>query len=118
MRQSKNTLGFYASLRKTDSVADLYSNLLSKLASKEFFFREKNPGIRFDLSFAAKIEKRSLGMVAGTKGCLSWEGGSGSKTTVDFIAVEIDCDNTSNELKFARHKVTQMFSRFNPDDYV
>ena len=109
MRQSENTLGFYASFTKSDSVIDLYSKLLCRLASKEFFFKEKNPGIRFDLSFAAKIENRSLGIVAGTKGSLTWDGGRGSKrTTVDFLCVEIDCDNTSEELKFARDKVTPM----------
>ena len=108
IRQGKNSLGFYASFRKSDSVTDLYSKLLSRLASNEFFYKEKNPGIRFDLSFAAKIENRSLGMVAGTKGSLTWEGGRGSKTTINFLTVEIDCDNTSNELKFARNKVTRM----------
>ena len=112
IRQSTNSLGFYASFRKSDSVADLYSKLLCRLASKEFFFKEKNPGIRFDLSFAAKIENRSLGMVAGTKGSLTWEGGKGSKkSTVNFVTVEIDCDNASKEMKFARHKVSQMFSK-------
>ena len=110
MRRSPDSLGFYASFRKSDSVTDLYSKLLSRLASKEFFFKEKNPGIRFDLSFAAKIENRSLGIVAGTKGSLTWDGGRKSKNTiVDFLIVEIDCDNTSKELKFARDKVTQMF---------
>ena len=93
-------------------MADLDSKLLCRLASKEFFYKEKNPGIRFDLSFAAKIENRSLGVVAGTKGSLTWEGGRGSKrTTVDFLCVEIDCDNTSEELKFARDKVTQILSK-------
>ena len=106
MRRSPDSLGFYASFRKSDSVTDLYSKLLSRLASKEFFFKEKNPGIRFDLSFAAKIENRSLGIVAGTKGSLAWEVQGGSRTTVNFLTVEIDCDNTSKELKFARDKVT------------
>ena len=108
MRQSQNSLGFYASFRKSDSVADLYSKLLSRLASKEFFFEEKNPGIRFDLSFAAKIENRRVGIVAGTQGSLTWEGERGSRTTVDFVIVEIDCDNTKKELKFARDKVTHL----------
>ena len=110
MRRSPDSLGFYASFRKSDSVTDLYSKLLSRLASREFFFEEKNPGIQFDLSFAAKIENRSLGIVAGTKGSLTWDGGRGSKTTVDFVTVEIDCNNTTKELKFARDKVNQMFS--------
>ena len=110
MRKIPDSLGFYASFRKSDSVTDLYSKLLSRLASREFFFEEKNPGIQFDLSFAAKIENRSLGIVAGTKGSLTWDGGRGSKTTVDFVTVEIDCNNTTKELKFARDKVNQMFS--------
>ena len=112
MRQSENTLGFYASFTKSDSVTDLYTKLLCRLASKEFFYKEKNPGIRFDLSFAAKIENRSLGVVAGTKGSLTWEKAGGSKrTTVDFLTIEIDCDNARKELKFARDKVTQLFSQ-------
>ena len=110
MRQSKNTLGFYASFTKSDSVTDLYSKLLCRLASKEFFYKERTPRIRFDLSFAAKIENRSLGVVAGTKGSLTWDGGRGPKrTTVDFLCLEIDCNNASKELKFARDKVIQMF---------
>ena len=108
MRKSPDSLGFYASLKKSDTVTDLYSKLLSRLASKEFFFKEKNPGIRFDLSFAAKIENRSLGVVAGTQGSLIWEGEGGSKTTVDFVIVEIDCDNSKKQLKFARDKVTKL----------
>ena len=106
MRQSQDSLGFYASFRKSDSVTDLYSKLLCRLASKEFFFKEKNPGIRLDVSFAAKIENRSLGIVAGTKGSLAWEVQGGSRTTVNFLTAEIDCDNTSKEFKFARDKVT------------
>ena len=72
MRRSPDTLGFYASLTKSDTVTDLYSKLLCRLASKDFFYQEKNPGIRIDTSFAAKIENRSLGIVAGTKGSLIW----------------------------------------------
>ena len=109
MRKSPDSLGFYTSLTKSDTVTDLYSNLLCRLASKEFFCKEKNPGIRFDLSFAAKIENRSVGIVAGTQGSLTWEGEQGSRTTVDFAIVEIDCDNTKKELKFARDKVTKLY---------
>ena len=108
MRRSKNSLGFYASFTKSDSVTDLYSKLLCRLASKEFFYKEKNPGIRFDLSFAAKIENRKLGIVAGTKGSLAWEGSRGTRITVNFVIAENDCDNTSEELKFARDKVNQL----------
>ena len=110
MRKSPDSLGFYTSLTKSDTVTDLYSNLLCRLASKEFFCKEKNPGIRFDLSFAAKIENRSVGIVAGTQGSLNWEGEGGSRTTVDFVIVEMDCDNTKKELKFARDKVTKLYS--------
>ena len=109
MRKSPDSLGFYTSLTKSDTVTDLYSKLLSRLASKEFFYKEKNPGIRFDLSFAAKIENRSLGIVAGTQGSLSWERGRGSRTTVNFVIVEMDCDFTKQELKFARDKVTKLY---------
>ena len=107
-KKSPDTLGFYASFPKSDSVTDLYSKLLCRLASNQFFFKERNPGIRFDKSFSAKIENRTLGIVAGTKGSLAWEGGEGSRTIVDFILVEIDCDNTRRELKFARDKVTNI----------
>ena len=108
MRKSPDSLGFYTSLTKSDTVTDLYSKLLCRLASKEFFCKEKNPGIRFDTSFAAKIENRSVGIVAGTQGSLTWEGEGGSRTTVDFVIVEIDCDNTKKEFKFARDKVTKL----------
>ena len=45
-----------------------YLFLHIKRFSKNNFFKEKNPGIRFDVSFASKIENRRLGLVAGTKG--------------------------------------------------
>ena len=107
MRKSKHALGFYTSFRKTDSVSDLFSKFLCKLASpKEFFYGQKNPGISFDISFVAKIENRNLGIVAGTKGCLNWEGTGGSQTAVDFVIVEMECDDTDKQLKFARNKAS------------
>ena len=107
MRKSKHALGFYTSFRKTDSVSDLFSKFLCKLASpKEFFYGRKNPGISFDISFVAKIENRNLGIVAGTKGCLNWEGKGGSQTAVDFVIVEMECDDTDKQLKFARNKAS------------
>ena len=106
IKKNPNALGFHLSLQKSDRVTDIYSKLLCRLASKEFFHKEKNPGIRFDVSFASKIENRNLGLVAGTKGSLIYEGKGGSKTPVDFLIAEFDCDNTSKELKFARNKVT------------
>ena len=105
IKKSPNSLGFYASFPKSDAVTDLYSKLLCRLASNEFFYKERDPGIRFNKSFSAKIENRTLGVVAGTKGSLLWEGEEGSGTIVDFILVEIDCDNTKRDLKFARDKV-------------
>ena len=105
MRKSEHSLGFYISLSKSDSVSDLFSKFLCRLATKEFFYNDKNPGIQFDKSFAAKIENRSLGIVAGTKGYLTWVGRGGSQTVVDFVVVEMDCDNTDQQLKFARDKV-------------
>ena len=105
IKKSPNSLGFHLSLQKSDRMTDIYTNLLCRLASKEFFYKEKNPGIQFGVSFASKIENRSLGLVAGTKGSLMWEGKGGLKTAVDFVIVEIDCDNTNKEMKFARNKV-------------
>ena len=105
IKKSQNSLGFHLSLQKSDRVTDIYSKLLCRLASKEFFHREKNPGIRFDVSFASKIEDRSLGLVAGTKGSLIWRGKGDMATVVDFLIVEIDCDNSNKEMKFARNKV-------------
>ena len=106
IRKSKNSLGFHLSLQKSERVTDVYSKLLCRLASEEFFFKEKNPGIRFDVSFASRIENRRLGLVAGTKGSLIWEDKGNSKITVNFLITEFDCDNTNKELKFARNKVT------------
>ena len=106
IRKSKNSLGFHLSLQKSERVTDMYSKLLCRLASEEFFFKEKNPGIRFDVSFASKIENRKLGLVAGTKGSLIWVDRGGLKITVNFLITEFDCDNTIKELKFARNKVT------------
>ena len=107
MRKSKHALGFYTSFKKTDSVSDLFSKFICKLASpKEFFYGRKNPGISFDISFAAKIENRNLGIVAGTKGCLNWKGKGDSQTAVDFVIVEMDCDDKDKQLKFARNKVS------------
>ena len=110
MRKSQRSLGFYTSFRKSDSVSDLFSKLLcrfqSKEASKEFFYKEKNPGISFEISFAAKIENRNLGIVAGTKGYLTWDGKGDSQTVVDFVIVEMDCDDKDKQLKFARNKVS------------
>ena len=105
MKKSTHSLAFHLSLQKSDTVTDIFSKLLCRLSSKDFFYQEKNPGIRIDTSFAAKIENRSLGIVAGTKGSLIWEGNEGIRTTVDFLIVEMDCDNTNKELKFARNKV-------------
>ena len=110
MRKSQRSLGFYTSFRKSDSVSDLFSKFLcrfqSKEASKEFFYKEKNPGISFEISFAAKIENRNLGIVAGTKGYLTWDGKGNSQTVVDFVIVEMDCDDKDKQLKFARNKVS------------
>ena len=105
VKKSENSLGFHLSLQKSDRVTDIYSKLLCRLASKEFFHKEKNAGIRFDVSFASKIEDRSLGLVAGTKGSLIWRGKEDMATVVDFLIVEIDCDNSNKEMKFARNKV-------------
>ena len=105
MKKSEHSLGFRISLQKSDRVTDIYSNLLCRLASKEFFYQEKN-GICFDISFAAKIENRELGLVAGTKGSFFVEGKE-RKTPVDFLIAEVDCDNSTKEWKFARNKVNR-----------
>ena len=104
MKKSEHSLGFRISLQKSDRVTDIYSNLLCRLASKEFFYQEKN-GICFDISFASKIENRKLGLVAGTKGSFNFERKEGVRTPVDFLIAEVDCDNSNKEWKFARNKV-------------
>ena len=40
IKKSPNSLGFYASFPKSDAVTDLYSKLLCRLASSEFFYKE------------------------------------------------------------------------------
>ena len=116
IKKSPNSLGFHLSLQKSDRMTDIYTNLLCRLASKEFFYQEKN-GICFDISFAAKIENRELGLVAGTKGSFFVEGKE-RKTPVDFLIAEVDCDNSTKEWKFARNKVNRSSNlRFDRNDF-
>ena len=112
MMKSDRSLGFRISLQKSDRVTDVYSNLLCRLASKDFFYLERNPGICFDISFASKIEKRELGLVAGTKGSLIYEGKDGRKTIVDFLIAEIDCDNSKNGHYTAHRAVVRSVSSY------
>ena len=84
-------------------MSNLYSKLLCRLASKEFFYESENAGIIFHVSFAAKIEERNLGLVAATKGSFKWTIGF-SNVPIDFIITEED--NTALNRRFARYKVT------------
>ena len=108
MEVSPDALAFYYSFKKSESVSNLYSKLLSRLASKEFFYESQNAGITFHVSFAAKIEERNLGVVAATKGTFMWTMGS-KNIPMDFIITEED--NTALDQRFARTKV---FSTFHP----
>ena len=118
MKKSEHSLGFRISLQKSDRVTDIYSNLLCRLASKEFFYQQKYSGISFEVSFASKIENRKLGLVAGTKGSFSLKRKEGDKTPVDFLIAEVDCDNSTKEWKFARNKVNRSSNlRFDRNDF-
>ena len=102
MEVCPDALAFYYSFQKSEGVSNLYSKLLTRLASKEFFFESENAGITFHVSFAAKIEERNLGLVAATKGSFKWTIGS-INVPIDFIVTEED--NTALDQRFARYKV-------------
>ena len=102
MEVNPDALAFYFSFKKSESVSNLYSKLLSRLASKEFFYESQNAGITFHVSFAAKIEERNLEVIAATKGTFKWTVGS-KNIPIDFIITEED--NTASDQRFARFKV-------------
>ena len=102
MEVCPDALAFYYSFQKSEGVSNLYSKLLTRLASKEFFFEFENAGITFHVSFTAKIEERNLGLVAATKGSFKWTIGS-INVPIDFIVTEED--NTALDQRFARYKV-------------
>ena len=106
-KASKDSLGFYYSFQKSDKASQLYNNLLSKLTSKKhFFYKMKVPGIYFEQSYSAKIENRSLGLVAGLHGSLKWTDSnsvSSTKQKVDFLLLEYDIQDS--DMNFATHKV-------------
>ena len=102
MEVNPDALAFYYSFKKSESVSNLYSKLLCRLASKEFFYEAEFAGITFHASFAAKIEERNLGLVAATKGTFKWTIGF-SNVAIDFIITEED--NTALDQRFARYKV-------------
>ena len=104
---SDNSAGFVYSFQKSDSVFGLYSKFLSKLASKEHFYRMKNPGISFTNGFSMKIENRRIGIVAAMHGFIKWAVDE-STNKVEFVVVEKDVNNVAGELtdvNFARRKV-------------
>jgi hypothetical protein len=93
---SLKALGFHYSFQKSEKVSQLYNGLLSRLAQEE--------SLMFDTSFAAKIENRSLGMVAGTYGSVKWTT-EGKRINLNFAIAELDCNNLCEDSRFARHKV-------------
>merc|ERR1712183_467906 len=74
----------------------------------EFFYEAEFAGITFHASFAAKIEERTLGLVAATKGTFKWTIGF-SNVAIDFIITEED--NTALDQRFARYKGISVYLR-------
>ena len=105
LKASEDSIGFHYSFQKSDEASQLYSKLLPKLASNElYFYKIKDPGIYFAKSYFAKIENRSLGLVAGLRGSLKWtDSMSSTKQKVDFLLLEYDIQHRENS--FAIHKV-------------
>ena len=57
-------------------------------------------------SFSEKVENRSLGVVGGLYGRLQWTTEiPRTPEKLDFLVLEIDCDHSDPNFKFARHKV-------------
>ena len=110
-RESDNSVGFHYSFKKCREVSGFYNRILSKLASKEFFYKMKNPGISFRKAYSEKIENRTLGVVGGLNGTLKWTTDRGSSPEIlQFLVLEMDCDNFDKNFKFARHKVNKTLS--------
>ena len=110
-KASEDSLGFHYSFHKSEKVSQLFTSLLPKLASNEqFFYKMRDPGIYFERSYSAKIENRSLGLVAGLRGSLKWTDTlSSTKQKVDFLLLEYDIKNS--DFNFAIKKVVFWFIR-------
>ena len=73
---------------------------------KQFFNKEKIPGISFTMSFSEKVENRSLGLVSGLYGTLKWaDVPLPSKHHTEFLVLEYELDFSKKDFKFARDKV-------------
>ena len=101
-------LGFHLCLEKL-RLTDIYGKLLDELKSEDYWYREENPGIRFDMTFDNSRKKsKQQGLVAGTTGSLKWESRNGKKTLVNFLIGLIHCKKTHRELEFDCDKVVNL----------
>ena len=101
-------LGFHLCLEKL-RLTDIFGKLLDELKSEEYWYKEENPGIRFDITFENSRKKsKQQGLVAGTTGSLKWESRNGKKTLVNFLIGLIHCKKTHKELEFDCDKVVKL----------